>query len=121
MIVKVFYDREKVFVIWSNDFDFCVFDKCRFILDDLFDMYNGFQMGLFIEVSVKFEVVWCGVILSEKVRYTLGVGNQWFWQDFYIFIVFLKLLVKYIMFFKLNFYLNYFIIMIEVCNIYVFV
>lgn len=72
MIAKALHDREKAFAIWSNDSDFCVFDKCRFIPDDLFDMYNGLQMGLPIEVPVKPEAVWCGVISSEKVRYTLG-------------------------------------------------
>nr|XP_022344001.1 uncharacterized protein LOC111137058 [Crassostrea virginica] len=68
MIAKALHERNKAFAIWSNDSDFCIFDKCRFIPNDLFDMCNGLQMGLPIEVPVKPESLWCGIISNERVK-----------------------------------------------------
>ena len=75
MIAKALHERNKAFAIWSNDSDFCIFDKCRFIPNDLFDMCNGLQMGLPIEVPVKPESLWCGIISNERVKNMLMVCN----------------------------------------------
>jgi hypothetical protein len=67
MIAKALHEREKAFAIWSNDSDFCIFNSCRFVPNELFDINNSLQLGLPIEVPVKPESMTCGIISTEKV------------------------------------------------------
>ncbi|XP_061197623.1 uncharacterized protein LOC133205770 [Saccostrea echinata] len=76
MIAKALHEREKAFVIWSNDSDFCIFKNCRFIPNELFDFLNSLQLGLPIEVPVKPESVMCGIISTERVMNTFGFQSH---------------------------------------------
>ena len=67
--------RSKAYAVVSNDSDFCIFENCRFIPNDLFDTRKDLQLGSAVqwlpEKPMRLE---CGIITTTRVVQMLGVN-----------------------------------------------
>ncbi|KAK3609667.1 hypothetical protein CHS0354_035953 [Potamilus streckersoni] len=75
VIAKALQERKKAYAIISNDSDFCVFKDCRFIPNELFDIYGDLQLGI-TELPEKPLRLVVSVITTTKVMSMLGVRNH---------------------------------------------
>lgn len=73
VIARNFKNRPHAFAILSNDSDFCVFDNCKFIPFDLFDVSGSLGLGEKQRLPRKPLKLEVGLISSSKVWSSLGV------------------------------------------------
>ena len=74
VIVRNLRARPKAYAVLSNDSDFCMFEDCRFIPNELFDMKNDLGLGepQLPEQPIRLQ---CGILISDKVANMFGVKN----------------------------------------------
>lgn len=73
VIARNFRNRPNAFAILSNDSDFCVFDNCKFIPFDLFDVKKNLGLGEKQRLPAEPAKLVVGLISSSKVWTLLGV------------------------------------------------
>lgn len=73
VIARNLMNRPNAFAILSNDADFCVFDNCKFIPFELFDVNKDLGLGQKQRLPRKPARLEVGLISSTKVWTSLGV------------------------------------------------
>ena len=67
--------RPKAYAVISNDSDFCLFENCLFIPNDMFDMKSDLQLGSDKQWLPEQPIrLVCGAIASKKVMRMLEVS-----------------------------------------------
>ena len=75
-IAKNLQGRPKAYAIYSNDTDFCIFQNCKVIFQELFDIHKNLQLGSDKRwLPDKPTRLVCGIVSSEKLQSHLGVSN----------------------------------------------
>lgn len=70
--------RAKAYAVLSNDSDFCIFEDCRFIPNEMFDTRKDLQLGCPVQwLPEKPNRLECGVISAKKVVQMLGVSMKY--------------------------------------------
>lgn len=64
----------KAYAVFTNDSDFCIFNDCRFIPFELFDIYNDMKLENCGEFPKKPLYLQVGLISNKKVKEMLAVS-----------------------------------------------